>query len=357
MRVVPAGQQAVGAVQQQAQPPAQPRAPVTRPADQAGPSVGRGAATGAPIVIGQDDLPDAVYLDEVVDLAATGADVTSGSGRIVIGDDLDSSGILDALPAAKAMDPRVRARRAAVSRERGRRRLMVMVAVGAVVMIAVTVLAVLSSSLFAVDEVVVQGGPYTQARNGVLLDEVIEDLRGQPVLLVDTAAAEARLETIPWVERAFVVTDFPNRVFIDLRERSPLATFVGSDGRYRVIDRDGRVLDVLDGRPRDYMLVTADGPDAEPGEFAGTPFALAAQLVSALPAEVRTLTLSVAVDIASGDFGLQLQGGPTGEIEVRLGDFDRIDAKLARLLQRVRDGVDGIVRIDVSTDEISVITP
>jgi hypothetical protein len=131
-----------------------------------------------------------------------------------------------------------------------------------------------------------------------------------------------------------------------------VAALVGSDGRYRVIDRDGRVLDVLDGRPRDYMLVTGPAPDVEPGELAGEPFALAAQLVSALPAEIRALTESVSVDATTGDFGLAFTGG----IDVRLGSFDRIDSKLARLLQRVREGLDGIVGIDVSTDEISDIT-
>jgi cell division septal protein FtsQ len=172
------------------------------------------------------------------------------------------------------------------------------------------------------------------------------------VLLVDTMAAERALEEIPWIERAFVTTDFPNRVLVDVRERLPVAVLVGSDGRYRVIDRDGRVLDVLDGRPRDYMLITGPAPDVEPGELAGEPFALAAQLVNALPAEIRALTESVSVDATTGDFGLAFTGG----IDVRLGSFDRIDSKLARLLQRVREGLDGIVGIDVSTDEISDIT-
>ena len=110
---------------------------------------------------------------------------------------------------------------------------------------------------------------------------------GEPVLLVDTLAAERELESIPWIERAFVTTDFPDRVLIDVRERRPLATFRGSDGRYRVIDRDGRVLGVLDGRPTDYMLLDGPAPDTERGGLAGTPFAAAAQMVGALPAEIR----------------------------------------------------------------------
>ena len=139
-------------------------------------------------------------------------------------------------------------------------------------------------------------------------------------------------------------------MFVDVRERRPLATFAGSDGRYRVIDREGRVLDVIESRPVDYMLLTGPGPDTDPGDMAGEPFAIAAQLVAALPAEIRTVTESASVDASTGDLGLHL----TPNVDVHLGGIDRIDAKLARLLQRVREGLDGVTRIDVSSDGISV---
>jgi cell division protein FtsQ len=312
------------------------------------------APTVRPTIViggGGDELPDTLYLDDVID---GGDRRDDGNGRtIVIGDDLDVSGAFDAVPVPnRQMDPRVRERRIAVKRERGRRRLIIIGSVAGVVVLLVAALAVLSSSLFAVERVDVQGATYSQARYPDEFQAIVDDLMGEPVLLVDTMAAERALEEIPWIERAFVTTDFPNRVLIDVRERLPVAVLVGSDQRYRVIDRDGRVLDVLDGRPRDYMLVTGPAPDAEPGELTGEPFALAAQLVSALPAEIRALTESVSVDATTGDFGLAFTGG----IDVRLGSFDRIDSKLARLLQRVREGLDGIVGIDVSTDEISDIT-
>ena len=39
---------------------------------------------------------------------------------------------------------------------------------------------------------------------------------------------------------------------------------------------------------------------------------------------------------------------------MRLGGYDQLDSKLARLLKLVRDGLEGIVRLDVSTDDVSV---
>lgn len=355
----------------------------------AAPSAGPGgggpapARTGRPtIVIGGDDsLPDAIYLDEgdssssrnptdrsgrVPDIAPDGS---GARGTIVIGDELEASGAFDAVEVpSRSMDPRVRARRIAVKRAQGRKRLLWVGAVAAVVVVIVAVLAVFSSSLFAVERVDVQGAPYTQARYGDRMQAVVDQMMGEPVLLVDTKAAEAELEQLPWIERAFVTTDFPNRVLIDVRERQPLATFVGSDTRYRVIDRDGFVLDVLDGRPSNYMLIDGVGPDLDAGSSAGAQYSAAAQLVGALPAEIRSITMAATLDPTTGDLGLIVQniapvdpetpvdpGAAPSEpplVEVRIGSFNGLDGKLARLLQLVRDGLDDTSKIDVSTDDV-----
>lgn len=311
---------------------------------------------------GDDELPDAVYLEAPGPAAersaaemrsATAGTATAGTAiagtRIVIGDELEASGAFDAVEVpSRSMDPRLRARRIAVKRAQGRKRLLWAGAIGGVVLVVVAVLAVFASSLFSVEVIDVQGAVYSRARYGEQFQRVIDEIQGDPVLLVDTMRAERELESIPWVERAFVRTDFPNRVVIDIRERRPLATYQGSDQRYRVIDADGRVLDVLVGRPVDYMLLSGVGPDLEPGSMSGTQFAQAAQMVGALPSELRAITESASVDATTGDLGLRLAGG----VEVRVGTFDRLDAKLARLLQQVRDGLDGVGRLDVSTDEV-----
>lgn len=323
---------------------------------------------------GDDSLPDAIYLDDGADAPSGRLDteaVRNDRGLIVIGDELEASGAFDAVPVpSRSMDPRVRARRIAVKRAQGRKRLVWVASVAAVVVVVVGVLAVFSSSLFAVDRVDVQGAPYTQARYGDRLQVLIDEMMGEPVLLVDTKDIEERLEQFPWIERAFVTTDFPHRVLIDVRERQPLATFVGSDSRYRVIDRDGYVLDTLVGRPAGYMLIEGIGPDLEAGSAAGAQYGAAAQLVGALPAEIRSITTAATLDPSTGDLGLVIQRIPVvdpadtaappasdeprepASVEVRIGSFNGLDGKLARLLQLVRDGLDDSARIDVSTDDV-----
>lgn len=317
------------------------------------PGTGPGAGGPATIVIGgDDDLPDALYLDDDAEVRLREVHASAGgpiADTIVIGDDLDSSGVFDAVePRTGSMDPRVRARRIAVKRAAGRRRLIWVAIVGGVVLLVTAALAVLASSLFGVEQVRITGAVYTDA---AALQAIVDDVDGDAILLLDTTALEERIEALAWVERAVVTTDFPHRVDIDIRERLPLATFAGSDGSYRVIDRDGRVLAVLDNQPVDYLLITGAAPDTDVAGYSGTPFAHAAQLAQALPPEIRTITTSVSVDATSGDLGLVLQP----EVEVRLGGFDDLDDKLARLLQFMRNTEDLSVysRLDVSTGEVS----
>jgi cell division protein FtsQ len=307
------------------------------------------------IVIGGDDLPDAVYLDEEAEqrLRDTHRTDDDSGGTILIGDvDLEpleagtSAATSSPGTAALTMDPRVRARRIGVARAKGRRRLFwVAVGVGVSVLL-VAAFGVAASSLFSVRTVDVQGAVYTDPDR---LAEIVDALAGEPMLLVDTAAAVEQLEQIPWVEQAEVRKDFPDTLVVDIRERVPVITFVGSDGRWRVTDRDGRVLDVLDGQPLAPMLVAGVGPDAEPGQFAGSGFDDVAVLVVALPPELRTITRAATVNPTTGDLGLLFDD----DVTVNLGQPADLPAKLARLLQRVREGLDGVASIDVSTGEVS----
>ena len=121
---------------------------------------------------------------------------------------------------------------------------------------------------------------------------------------------------------------------IDIRERRPVASFQGGDGRFRIIDYQGRVLDVIDGIPIDYMLITGEHPDTARGQFAGAPYSAAAELVLWLPSEIRAITESVGLNAATGALSLQLNTGTVAQ----LGDASDMDQKLARLLSRGAQG-------------------
>lgn len=309
------------------------------------------------IVIAEDNLPDSVYLDEDKERAfhqRRDAVDESGQRSTIVIADLDGATATEPPLASSrgGIDPRIRARRISVRRAEGRRRLIWAGIGGGVLLVAIAAVAVFASSIFDVREVSVQGAVYTDP---AVLQGVIDDLQGEPVLLVDTAAAQETLEAVPWVESARVATDFPHRVVIDIRERVPIATFQGGDGQFRVIDLQGRVLDVLAGQPIDYLLVTGDHPDTARGQFAGAPYAAVAELVSSLPPEIRDVTLSVGVDAGTGTLTMVLANDQPDGVSVRLGDERGLDEKLARLLRQVRKGLDGVCALDVSTSDAGVV--
>jgi cell division protein FtsQ len=251
-----------------------------------------------------------------------------------------------------SMDPRIRARRIANRRAEGRRRLVWVGVVGAAILLVVGAIAVVASPIFDVTDVRVQGAVYTDAD---VLKEVVGSLKGHPVLLVDTRKAEARLREVPWVDQARVSTSFPHTVSIDIRERTALATFQSGDGQWRVIDVEGRVLDVLAGQPDAYVLITGKNPDTGRGQFAGRPYASAASLVVAMPSEIRTLVASIGLDSATDTLSMQLKNGAKKTLDVRLGDISGLDDKLARLLSQVRKGLAGVCSLDVATSEVGVV--
>lgn len=354
------------------------------------------------ISIDDDELPDAVYLDEV-ELHGSApvegspsrheAEVAAQAGRVVIIDhDTPDAVVSDATLGDRArgdgsggIEPRFRARRISVRRAEGRRRLRGVLIATAVVGLLVGVLALAGSPLFSVDarDVTVTGAVYTDPE---WLQEIIDDVVGSTTLLVDTADVERRIEEIPWVAIARVRTSFPTGVRIEIRERVPLASFQGSDGRFRVIDRDGRVLDVIDGQPIDYVLVFGLGElTLDPGRFTPPGPVGAAQLVQALTPTVRGRTQALEVDPDGADLrmylwrdavldALESQGGETQvdpdldlepdpdvdpltepRIEVRFGEATDLLIKLIRLetvlpVALTRD----VSIIDVSTATVSV---
>lgn len=65
---------------------------------------------------------------------------------------------------------------------------------------------------------------------------------GQPILGFDTAAAQTRLEGLPWVEQASIGRFLPDTIKVRLVERKPLAIWQ-HEGSFSLIDRDGAVID------------------------------------------------------------------------------------------------------------------
>jgi len=165
-------------------------------------------------------------------------------------------------------------------------RLRVSPLVGFAILIGLVSLAlvVLASPIFAVRNIEVDGATYTDP---VLLESVRDSLRGASVFTADLDGAKRRLEGDPWVQRARLEWYLPDRVVIEIDEREPVAWFVGVDNRARVLDFEGRVLDVLDGQPTQLLKIEGVGPNLPAGTVPTPVYQAAAQLAISLPDDIR----------------------------------------------------------------------
>ena len=305
-----------------------------------------GAVNPVVIAIEDEGLPDAVYVEGSLD--------RSGSGPIIIiqDDDTDDPLAPDAeRDIRRGIEPRMRERRVAVKRAQGRKRLKWFLLAAVLVIVVVGTLAVLGSGLFAIqeDQVFLTGNVYADPEQ---LQAVIDDLVGTPVLVVDTQAAERRLEAIPWIETAHVRTDFPHGVSIEIRERKAIATYQGPDRQFRVLDRYGRVLDVIDNYPFAYVLLVGPDPvDLDAGEFAPYGYAAAADLGKNLTGSIRGRVELIEVTADGSRLVMRLDDG----VEVRFGEARDLLVKLVRLETVMSSGaVPDAGVIDVSTSQVTL---
>ncbi len=286
------------------------------------------------IAIGGDvEFPDAVYLDEELERGvATGA-------TLFIDDDGSADAVAPKEASTRGIEPKLRQRRIGVRRAENRRRIKWLFIGGVVLVVLTAVLAVFGSSLFGVDAVKVTGNVYTDPE---ALQSIVDDLIGRPVLRVDTGDFESRIEALAWVDDARVRTQFPDAASIEIRERTPLVAMPGADGMTRVLDRDGRVLDVIEGQP--VALVWISGPgtlDSEVGQIAPIGYSSAATLVQKLTPTIRSRVESMTVTPDGSDLRLILTGVEgNAPLEVRfgsaIGDNEQID-KLVRLERKLED--------------------
>jgi len=117
-------------------------------------------------------------------------------------------------------DPRIQARRVRVERQRGHRRLSIVLGAIVAAGAAAGAVAIAHSSLFSARTVVIAGAVQTP-RSEIL---GVTGLNREPPLIdVNTGAMQRRLERLPWVASASVHVDWPSTVAIAVVERIPVA--------------------------------------------------------------------------------------------------------------------------------------
>jgi len=262
---------------------------------------------------------------------------------VVISDSLDHVVIVD----DDRPDPTFEDRRRKQERRERLQRVKWLKLAGVVVGAIVVVMAILASPLFAIRSVTLEGNVYTSKE---VVEQVRDLLKGASVFTVDTGKARTILLDDPWVSDVRITTHFPSKALVEIAERVPVVWYVGTDQKVRVVDARGRVIVVLDGWPTKYLQVEGTGPSLEAGAVADDAYRAAAQLVLALPDEIRPKVASLALS-PGGELSMTLKSGTV----VRFGQPADLQNKLVLVVVLLRrQDPATLAVVDVSTGTATV---
>jgi cell division septal protein FtsQ len=248
------------------------------------------------------------------------------------------------------MDPRISARRTAVTREQGRRRLRVLVIGLVATGCLVAAWFLLHSPLFSARSVTVTGNVHettaqVEAQGGLA--------RHPPLLDVNTGAAAAAIEQLPWVRTATVHVSWPDGVHIEVDEEVPRLVVSEPGGRWVSLSADGRVLSVSTARPPGLILLTVPQAPGAPGTVIPAKDEPGLRVAATLPASFAAQVTAVTVE-------------PAGWIQLALTTPIVVDVGTAAELTAKYEDVSSILAgatlhngdvIDVSVPDAPTVTP
>ncbi|MCX7240075.1 MAG: cell division protein FtsQ/DivIB [Burkholderiales bacterium] len=140
---------------------------------------------------------------------------------------------------------------------------------------------------------------------------------------VDLARVRAAFEAAPWVRRAVVRRDFPNRLRVDLQEHQAVA-YWGTDAEVRLLNSFGEVFEANVGEVEQDALPRLFGPDGQSAEVLAMYRALD-PLFDQLELPLDQLDLS-----GGGSWRVRLDTGAA--VELGRGSVDEIVARTRRFL-------------------------
>jgi cell division protein FtsQ len=140
----------------------------------------------------------------------------------------------------------------------------------------------------------------------------------------DLQRARAAIEAVPWVRRAVVRREFPNRLRVTLEEHQPVALW-GNEGDARMVNQQGELFEANVAEADVERMPRLIGPDAQSAEVLGL-YRLLSPMFGQLRFELSSLELT-----ARGSWRAHLEGGSV--VELGRGQAPQVQERVQRLTQ------------------------
>lgn len=207
------------------------------------------------------------------------------------------------------------------------------------------------------DQIEVEGA--THVPHAQIMDVMGADI-GRNIFFVPLALRKQQLEQIPWVESASVMRFVPNRLRIEIHERTPVA-FARIGSHISLIDAGGTLMELAPGGKHKYSFPVIAGMNA------GEPLSTRAARMKNYNALVRDLDASGArysqelseVDISDPEDVKVIAADSKGDVLVHLGSGSYLQRYKTYVthVQQWRQQFDKLESVDLRYDGQIIVNP
>jgi cell division protein FtsQ len=183
---------------------------------------------------------------------------------------------------------------------------------------------------------------------------------GRNIFFVPLEERQKHLEDIPWVESAAVMRFLPNRLKVEVKERTPVA-FVQVGSKIELIDRNGVIMNMPPSARGTYSFPVIVGTtDAEPLSTRSARMKIFSQLVSDLDAGGANYSKDLSdVDLSDPEDVRITVPDPAGAVLVHLGSssfLERYKIYVANA-QKWRDEYHKLDSVDLRYEGQVIVNP
>jgi cell division protein FtsQ len=176
--------------------------------------------------------------------------------------------------------------------------------------------------VFAIRAITVTGD--VSHNNAVTLRANVAPRLSGTFLTLDLTAARRAFEAVPWVRRAVVRREFPNRLKVQLQEHAAVA-YWGAEGESRLVNNFGEVFEANVGEVDQEALPRLSGPDEQAAQVLAS-YQLLQPLFEALDLTLEQIELG-----PRGGWRVRLDSGAL--IELGAGQMPEVLARTQRFLK------------------------